>query len=108
MGMYGEVEIIATFENQEKAENVFDNLNDKVTEFIKEKLGDESFSFDITFCDLEDTEIIAKICSDRYQNAEWRTNQLFEYLRTQCGLVEFTADAVVPDNIIFWNAEDED
>lgn len=108
MGMYGEVEVIATFESKETAEKVFENLNDKVTEFIKNKLGDTPFDFHITECDLDGTEIIAKICSDRYQNAEWRAEQLFEYLRTQKGMYEFTADAVVPENIIFWAEDHED
>jgi hypothetical protein len=108
MGMYGEVEIIASYDSNEGAEKVFNDLEVKVKKFIKKKLGDEPFSFEITFCDLEGSEIIAKICSDRYQNAEWRANQIFEYMKTKTkGLIEFTADAVVPENIIFW-AEDHE
>ena len=107
MGMYGEVEIIATYETTEQAEKQFDDLQDNVTEFIKKQIPDQPFHFDLTHCDLEGTDIIIKICSDRVQNAEWQSEQLFEFMKTTEGLYEFSAEVMTPENIIFWNKDDE-
>ena len=106
MGMYGEVEIYATFDDEKKADVVIDNLEAKVIEFI-EKRNKEPFSFEIAEQELDDCVLIVKICSDRYQNAEWRTKQLFEYLKTVGGLYEFNAEMMMPESIISWNADDE-
>jgi len=106
MGMYGEVEIYATFESEEQADIVIDNLEAKVIEFI-EKINKEPFSFEIAEQDLDGSVLIIKICSDRYQNAEWRTQQLFEYLKTVGGLYEFNAEIMMPESIISWNADED-
>jgi hypothetical protein len=106
MGMYGEVDIYATFNSQELADEVSDNLESKVIEFIKKSYEDK-FSFEITDIELDDSVLIIKICSDRYQNAQWRTEQLFEYLKTFEGMFEFTAEMMLPETIISWNADDE-
>tara|TARA_B100000927_G_scaffold107064_1_gene86568 strand:+ start:22 stop:348 length:327 start_codon:yes stop_codon:yes gene_type:complete len=108
MGMYGEVEIIATYEKTEQAEKEFDNLQDNATEFIKKQMSDQPFDFYLTNCDLEGTCIIIKICSDRVQNAEWQSEKLFEFMKTTEGLYEFTAEVMTPENIIFWNKDDEE
>ena len=107
MGMYGEVEIIATYEKTEQAEKEFDNLQDNATEFIKKQMSDQPFHFDLTHCDLEGTDIIIKICSDRVQNAEWQSEKLFEFMKGTEGLYEFSAEVMTPENIIFWNKDDE-
>ena len=108
MGMYGEVEIIATYETEEQAEKQFDNFQENVTEFIKKQMPDKQFHFDLTHCDLEGSEFIIKICSNRVQNAEWQSEQLFEFMKGTEGLYEFSAEVMTPENIIFWNKDDEE
>lgn len=108
MGMYGEVEIIATYETTEQTEKGFDNLQENVTEFIKKQIPDQPFYFDLTHCDLEGRQFIIKICSDRYQNAEWQSQQLFEFMKTTEGLIEFTAEMMLPENIIYWESGDDE
>jgi len=108
MGMYGEVEIIATYETEEQAEKQFDNFQENVTEFIKKQMPDQPFHFDLTHCDLEGSEFIIKICSNRVQNAEWQSEQLFEFMKGTEGLYEFSAEVMTPENIIFWNKDDEE
>ena len=106
MGMYGEVEIYATFKTEEQADKVGDNLQEKVTEYLKEKL-DTPFHFFLSECDVDGSCIIIKIQSDRYQNAEWQGQQILDYMKTTEGLVEFTADITMPENYLFWNEGDD-
>ena len=107
MGMYGEVEIIATFETEEQADKVFDNLEEKVNNFIKSKLGDEPFYFGLYECDLDGACIIIKLGSDRYQNAQWQGEQILDYMKTTKGLYEFTGDIIMPENFLWWNKDEE-
>jgi len=107
MGMYGEVEIIATYETEEQADKVFESLEENIKKHIESKI-DTRYDFRFTECDLDGESIIIKVCSDRYQNAQWQGEETFEFMKTTDGLVEFTADIIMPDNFIFWNADDED
>ena len=106
MGMYGEVDIIATFETTEQADRVEENLELNVIKHIKKKLGEKPFDLHLIEIDLDDTSFNIKICSDRHQNAEWGGEQLFEYLLTQEGLIDFTAEIMTPQNFISWSADE--
>ncbi len=106
MGMYGEVDIYATFKTEEQAEKVVDSLEDNVKKHIESKI-DTPYHLMFSECDLDGTCIIIKICSDRYQNAEWQGQQVLDYMKTTEGLVEFTGDITMPDNYLFWNEGDE-
>ena len=108
MGRYGEVDIIATFETTEQADRVIDNLENNVKQFIENKLDGKPFHFYLNEIDLDDTFIIIKICSDRYQNAEWQGEQTFAYLKTTNGLIEFTAEILMPENFLWWSIDEEE
>jgi len=41
-------------------------------------------------------------------NAEWQTEQLLAYLKTTDGLVEFNAEAIQPETIVWWNIDEEE
>lgn len=105
MGMYGEVEIIATYETEAQAETVIESLEENTKELIAKEY--ESFHFELTECDLDGECIIIKIASDRFQNAEWQGQQLLNYMKTTEGLYEFTADVMTPQNYIWWNKDEE-
>jgi hypothetical protein len=107
MGVYTEVEAYITFEGKVKAEDAYYELEDKVIEFIKSEGVEGSFTFQFSNCDLEGNCIIILICSERYQNAIWQTEQLHEYIKKAEGVEEFSADISSPDNFISWNIEDE-
>jgi len=107
MGMYGEVEIIATYETEEQADKVIKNLNDKVEKFIEETTEYKSFCFDLTECDLDGECIIIKIASDRVQNAEWQSEQVLNYMKTTEGLCEFTAEIITPETFLYWSKDEE-
>lgn len=106
MGMYGEVEIIATYETEEKSDKVIESLEENIKKYIESKL-DTPYHFGFAECDLDGASIIIKICSNRYQNAQWQGEQAFEFMKTTDGLVEFTADIITPENFIYYNADDE-
>jgi len=108
MGMYGEVEIIATYETEEQASKVLDNLNDKIVEFIKETTEHKVFDFSLGDWDIDGCCIILKIYSGRVQNAEWQGEQVLNYMKTTEGLYEFTADVITPENFLWWNKDEEE
>jgi len=110
MGMYGEVEIYIEFKSKEATDKALDNLEANVIEHIKAELKDEPFSFDIAEVDGDgDSTGVIKICSDRIQNAEWRAQQIYNYLMENHkeDMVEFSADSITPTTILFWNEGDE-
>ncbi len=107
MGVYTEVEAYITFKNKVTAEAAYSELEDKVIEFIKSRF-DGKFTLNFGECDLDCNVIIVWIYSERYQNAIWQTEQLFDYIKNVNGVSEFSADSRSPDNVINWNVEDED
>jgi hypothetical protein len=76
--------------------------------FIKDTTQSENFSFGFNDCDLDGNVIIIKLSSNRYQHAEWQTEQLLAYLKTTDGLVEFNAEATRPETIVWWNIDEEE
>ena len=106
MGVYAEVDIYATYNTEENAEAAFINLEQRVEDYIKSKI-DDVFHLSLTEVDLKDECIIVKICSPRYQNAEWQSEQLFNFMKEKTSsLEEFTAEITSPKNIIWWNKEE--
>ena len=90
MTVYTEVDVYAAFETEQQAENHIDNLEEKVMNFIEVNTEmDGNFSFGLDDCDLDGKVIIIKLSSSRYKNAKWQTEQVFSYLKTTNGLIEF-------------------
>jgi hypothetical protein len=108
MGVYTEVDIYATFKTEQQAEKHIDNLEDNVINFIKDTTQSENFSFGFNDCDLYGNVIIIKLSSGRYQNAEWQTEQLLAYLKTTDGLIEFNAEAIRPETMVWWDIDEEE
>tara|TARA_R110000824_G_scaffold257599_1_gene446539 strand:+ start:36 stop:362 length:327 start_codon:yes stop_codon:yes gene_type:complete len=108
MGVFTEVDIYTTFKTEQQAEKHIDNLEDNVTNFIKDTTQSENFSFGFNDCDLDGNVIIIKLSSGRYQHAEWQTEQLLAYFKTTDGLIEFNAEATRPETIVWWNIDEEE
>jgi hypothetical protein len=106
MGQYSEVEVMAEFNID--ATEIVDDLENKVREYIKSQ-GTEVFDFNIRDMDVNSGSVNIHIASDRYQNAEWRAEQIFEYFKAKHAdtFEEFQAEIMSPENIIFWSKEDE-
>ncbi len=106
MGVYTEVDIYATFETEEQAEQGIIVLEENVIAFIKEsEKGEFSFLIDDWF--LEDNLVIVKISSGRYPHADWQTKKLFEYFKTKDGFIKFEASVMCPETILHWDKDDE-
>ena len=108
MGVFTEVDIYTTFKTEQQAEKHIDNLEDNVMNFIKDTTQSENFSFGFNDCDLDGNVIIIKLSSGRYQHAQWQTEQLLAYLKTTDSLIEFNAEAMCPETIVWWNIDEEE
>ena len=107
MGQFGEVEIVATFDTEEIANKVADNLEEKVIEFTK-KTNDEPFHLTYDEVVVDGSVIYVKLSSGRVQNAEWQGEQTLVYMKSLGTLEEFSADVTTPDNFLWWNRSEEE
>jgi len=63
----------------------------------------------ITDVDAYENDVFVKLCSNRYPNAEWQCEQILELVKDKfkSEVNTFTADVVVPENIIYEDFEEE-
>lgn len=112
MGVFTQVEVIVIFDDQDKASEFAEIINDFENEVKKRRLadGDDSpFSCNIDSINSDDANVYIKLSSERYSNAEfqaeWVSNIAKEFKEN---VVEFTAEVTQPESIIWWRGEDEE
>lgn len=108
MGQFSEVSIYANFKTKKganKAAKQVENLD----EYLKNKLSDKEFYTEVGTVKVTDKEISFELSSGRVSNAKWQAEQIFDMLKeTSKGeLEEFSAEQIVPENIIWWNADED-
>jgi hypothetical protein len=108
MGQFGIVELVIECNGDEIAENIADNLEEKVTEFIKTK-EDRPFTFFIDDISGVGATIEVRITSNRYQNAEWQGEQILEYLKEKHKgeFYEVSGEITTPETYLYYNADEE-
>ena len=107
MGQFTEAEIIIEAKSEKSAEAIAEQIQN-LDEYIKSKL-DTPFNTSVTDIDASGSTVYVKLCSERYQNAEWQCQQILELVKDKFkGQIDsFTADVSVPENIIYENFEEE-
>jgi hypothetical protein len=107
MGQYSEVSICALFKTQKGAKKAKQQV-EKFDEYLKEKLADKEFYTEIGSIKLKNKMVMVELSSGREQNATWQAEQMFNMIKetSKEELEEFSAEQVVPENIIWYNAED--
>jgi hypothetical protein len=95
MGQFGIVELVIECNGDEIAENIADNLEEKVTEFIKTK-EDRPFTFFI-----DDISGVGA--------AEWQGEQILEYLKEKHKgeFYEVSGEITTPETYLYYNADEE-
>lgn len=107
MGVFGEVEIVATFDTEEIANKVAENLEEEVKKFII-KTNEKDFHLSYNEVDVDGSTIYVKLASGRVQNAEWQGQQTLDYMKSLGTLEEFSADVTTPENFLWWNKSEEE
>jgi hypothetical protein len=107
MGQFTEGEIYIETDSNETADAVAEAIHN-LDDYIKSKL-DTPFSTSVHSIDGDETQIYVKLSSGRYPNAEWQCQQIFEMVKDlfKGKLYCFTADLIVPENIIYADFDDD-
>jgi len=108
MGQFSEVSIYANFKTKKGANKAAKQV-EKLDEYLKKKLPDKEFYTEVGTVKVTDKQISIELSSGRVSNAQWQAEQIFEMLKeTYKGeMEEFSAEQVIPENIIWWNADEE-
>lgn len=108
MGQFTEGSIIIECNSEKSAEEIF-NAICNLDEYIAKKLDGQPFSTTITDTSYSDTSVYVSLCSDRYPNAEWQCQQIFELVKEDFKgkIYHFEADLTVPENVIYAEFDDE-
>ena len=110
MGVFTEGRITACFDTIETA-NEFKVLAENFEDYLVGFLGNKNFSISINDVTIDEDDVIVyvNLCSDRYPNAQWQCEQIFEMGKRRFGdnMYEFTADLICPENIIYWTNDDD-
>jgi len=109
MGQFSAVVMTAVFDNAKTAKQAQKQVENNFTKYLKKKLVEKDFDVNITKAESDGVILEIELDSGRAQNAQWQAEQVFEMLKDLYGanLDEFTAEQVIPENIIYYNKEDE-
>jgi hypothetical protein len=107
MGQFTEGEIIIEANSEVSADAIAEQIL-KLDEYIKSKT-DQPFGTSVHEVDSDGTSIYVKLSSGRYPNAEWQCQQIFEMTKDlfKGQFNSFTADLIVPENVIYQEFDDE-
>jgi hypothetical protein len=99
MGMPAKVEIEYIIAEDVCSKEVDKTILEIVKGFREEKEG----CFDV-FYDREKELVVCS--SERYQNAKWQAEQVFEKLKCVNGIIELSSFIVMSESVDFWEKEE--
>jgi len=108
MGQFTEGEIIIETKSEKSAEAIAEQIQN-IDEYIKTKT-DQPFSTSVHEIDVDGSTVYVKLSSGRYSNAEWQCQQILGLVKDKfkSDLYTFSADVIVPENIIYEDFDDEE
>ena len=113
MGEYASVDILAEFETEKVAKKAVLNLNKRFNKFLKNKLkekGKTEFFTNLFKIEQNGDTLDIGVDSGRSQNAEWQSEELLDFFKHEYkkDLVSFSAEMMIPKNIIFYERDEEE
>lgn len=113
MGAYTEIQILATFDNEETAKQFSEsvkNLNGYITKKMELKGEVEEFYTNVVTNVQGGVEVEIMLSSERTSNADYQANHIFDLAIElyKPNMLEFSAEQLIPDTIIWWSANDEE